>query len=95
MALLAVYILVKKIPEGKVTTYKAIADKLGIHPRSVAAALRKNFDKNIPCHRVVYSNGKVGGYNRGVKNKIKLLKSEGIKIENGKIKNFKEVLVIP
>ncbi|MCD6575907.1 MAG: MGMT family protein [Nanoarchaeota archaeon] len=90
-----VYSIVRKVPKGKVTTYKLIAEKLGIHPRAVAAALRKNFNKNVPCHRVVYSNGGVGGYNRGVRNKIKLLRSEGIKIRNGKIIDFERILFKP
>ena len=90
-----VYRIVKKIPKGKVTTYGAIARKLGIHPRAVASILRKNFDKTIPCHRVVYSDGRIGGYNRGVRNKIKLLRKEGIEVKNRRIANFKEVLFIP
>ena len=92
---MGVYEIVKKIPKGKVTTYGIIARKLGVHPRAVASALKKNFNKSIPCHRVVYSNGKVGGYNRGISNKVKLLKKEEIGIKNGRIINFKEVLFIP
>lgn len=93
--MMSIYSIVKRIPRGKVTTYKSIAEKLGIHPRAVAAALRKNFNKSVPCHRVVYSSGRVGGYNRGIKNKIKLLRDEGIKIEKGKIIEFEEVLFKP
>lgn len=72
-----VFAIVKKIPSGKTTTYKAIAKKLKTSPRAVGQALKKNKDyKNIPCHRVICSNGKIGGYNRGIKKKIELLKKE-------------------
>jgi len=90
-----VYDVVKRIPMGKVSTYRLIGRKTGLHPRGVAAVLRKNFDKTIPCHRVVYSSGVVGGYNRGVELKIKLLKKEGIKIRKGKIIEFEKVLFTP
>jgi len=54
--------------------------------RAVANALARNpFPVKIPCHRVVRSNGEVGGYRFGTKQKVKLLLREGIIIENGKI----------
>ncbi len=85
-----VYNLLNKIPKGKVTTYKAIAKKLKSSPRAVGKALNKNpWPIKIPCHRVIKSNGKIGGYKLGIKNKIKLLKKEGIKIKNQKIFKFK------
>ncbi len=81
-----VYKIVKKIPKGKVTTYKAIAKKLNSSPRAVGKALNKNpFLIKIPCHRVVNSNGKVGGYKEGINKKISLLRKEGVEIKNGKI----------
>jgi len=46
--------------------------------RAVGNILNKNYDKSIPCHRVVRSDGKIGGYNRGRENKIRLLKKEGV-----------------
>jgi O-6-methylguanine DNA methyltransferase len=46
--------------------------------RAVGNILNKNYDKAIPCHRVIRSDGKIGGYNRGVKNKISLLKNESV-----------------
>jgi methylated-DNA-[protein]-cysteine S-methyltransferase len=80
--------LVAMVPKGKVTTYKELARAMG-NPkayRAVANALARNpFPIKIPCHRVVRSNGEVGGYRLGVRQKIKLLVQEGIKIENGKI----------
>ncbi len=90
--------LTKKIPKGKVTTYKIISQKLGTKAyRAVGTALRKNKKPIItPCHRVVNSNGTVGSY-KGKKNskeKIRLLKKEGIKIKNNKIINFKKNLFL-
>ena len=87
-----VYSLVKKIPKGRVTTYKEIAKLVGTSPRAVGRILSQNLDlKNIPCYRVVRSDGSIGGYKLGKKNKIKLLKGDGIKIERGKI-NLKKYL---
>ncbi len=73
-----VFALVKKIPKGKTMTYKQVAEKVG-NPkayRAVGNVLNTNYDPNIPCHRVVRSDGKVGGYNRGAEEKKKLLDSE-------------------
>lgn len=71
--------VVKKIPKGKTLSYKEVAVKSGSPKafRAVGNILNKNFDKNIPCHRVIKSNGKLGGYNRGVTNKKNILKKEG------------------
>jgi len=81
------YELLKKVPEGKVTTYKEIARALHSKAyRAVGNAMNKNKDlKNIHCYKVVKSDGNVGGYAKGVKKKIQLLKKERIKIKNGKI----------
>lgn len=73
---LRVYKIVKKIRKGEVMTYGQIARKLKTSPREVGQALKKNYNKKIPCHRVICSNGKIGGYNRGVKLKRKLLIKE-------------------
>lgn len=89
-----VFNLTKKIPKGRITTYGIMARKLKTSPRAVGQALKKNLNPiKIPCHRVVKSNGKVGGYSQGIKKKIKLLKKEGIKIKNKKIKNFEKSLL--
>ncbi len=86
--------LTKKIPKGKITTYKIIAEKLNTKAyRAVGTALHNNKKPIIiPCHRVVNSTGFIGGYGGGVRKKIKLLEKEGIKIKNKKIKNFEKVL---
>jgi methylated-DNA-[protein]-cysteine S-methyltransferase len=80
--------LVAMVPKGKVTAYKELARAMG-NPqayRAVANALARNpFPVKIPCHRVVCSNGQVGGYRFGTKQKVKLLLREGIIIEDGKI----------
>lgn len=74
-----VYDIVRKIPEGKVLTYKQVAEKAGNHLayRAVGNILNKNRDKNIPCHRVIKSSGEIGGYNRGTKLKTQILRKEG------------------
>jgi methylated-DNA-[protein]-cysteine S-methyltransferase len=84
-----VYEAVKKIPKGKTLTYKQVA-KLAGFPRACRAvgnALNKNRNSEIPCHRVIRSDGKIGGYNRRNNKKIFLLKKEGVKINKlyGKI----------
>jgi len=89
-----VYILCKKIPKGKVTTYKVIGKILkgkGQIYRAVGRALNKNPYSDVPCHRVILSSGRLGGFNKGLKNKAKLLKREGIEIKNNKI-NLKKYL---
>ena len=69
--------LTKKIPKGRVTTYKLIAEKLKTHAcRAVGTALHNNKKPIIiPCHRVVNSDGFVGGYAKGIEQKIRLLKT--------------------
>ncbi len=78
-----VYAVVKKIPKGKVLTYQEVAKRAG-SPRAYRAVgniLSKNTDKNIPCHRVVRSDGTAGGYSglRG-KSKIDILEKEGVRL---------------
>lgn len=71
--------ITSKIPKGKTLTYKQVATLAG-NPnasRAVGAILKTNFDPKIPCHRVIRSDGKIGGYNRGTDTKIKILKQEG------------------
>ena len=77
-----VYKVVRTIPKGKVLTYKEVARRAGSPGafRAVGNILNKNYNPSIPCHRVVRSDGKIGGYNRGRLQKINKLKSEGVKI---------------
>jgi methylated-DNA-[protein]-cysteine S-methyltransferase len=80
--------LVSKIPRGRVTTYKELAVALG-RPRAwraVANALAKNpHPMRIPCHRVVKSDGGIGGYQLGATQKEKLLVAEGVEVLNEKV----------
>lgn len=87
------YDLLCQIPKGKVTSYKEIARKMNSGAyRAVGTLIGKNPNApKVPCHRVVKSDGGLGGYAFGIENKIKILQEEGIKISNGKISNFKEV----
>lgn len=81
-----VYEVVRRIPEGQVATYSDIAHKMGCRAyRAVGSALNKNRDPKVSCHRVIKSNGEVGGYRWGTDKKITLLKKEGIIIKHGKI----------
>ena len=84
------YELLKQIPEGKVTTYREMANALGTKAwRAVGTAMAKNSDLIItPCHRVVRSDGSVGHYASGANKKAELLESEGVEISGGKVKNL-------
>jgi len=73
--------VVAKIPRGQVLTYQEVARRAG-RPRAYRAVgniLNKNFDREIPCHRVIRSDGKLGGYNRGVRKKAEILHKEGVR----------------
>ena len=82
---LKVWAYLKKIPRGTVVTYSAVAKGVGkpLAVRAVANAIGKNPDSpKIPCHRVIRSDGSLGGYSGkgGLKTKRFLLKKEGIKL---------------
>ena len=81
------YSLLRKVPRGKVTTYKALALALKTKAyRAVGNAMNKNpYAPQVPCHRVINSNGKLGGFATGLNNKIKLLKEEGVEIKGNVI----------
>jgi methylated-DNA-[protein]-cysteine S-methyltransferase len=94
-----VWALMKRIPKGNITTYKIIAEKINTKAyRAVGNACRRNPNPPyIPCHRVVKTNGGIGGFKgktsgTSIQEKILLLEKEGIDIKNEKIVNFKEVL---
>lgn len=78
-----VHEVVKKIPKGSVLTYKEVAQNAG-NPkaaRAVANIMAKNYNLDIPCHRVIRSDGKLGGYNRGGEVKKRaILQAEGVKL---------------
>lgn len=75
-----VWEVVKTIPRGETRSYKWVAEKVS-HPRAVRAvgqALKKNpLPGIIPCHRVIRSDGSLGGFSRGLKKKRELLRAEG------------------
>ena len=77
-----------KIPEGKATTYGALARKLNTSPRAVGQALKRNkYPNKFPCYKVVYSDGRVGNYSGrgGRAEKIRRLKKDGVEIRNGRV----------
>jgi methylated-DNA-[protein]-cysteine S-methyltransferase len=79
-----VYNAVKAIPRGQVRSYKWVARKIGSPRacRAVGNALNKNpFAPVVPCHRVVKSDGSLGGFAKGAKAKLRLLKAEGLTLE--------------
>jgi methylated-DNA-[protein]-cysteine S-methyltransferase len=78
---------IKKIPKGKVITYKELAKAIAKPnaSRAVANACGKNpYPVTIPCHRVIRSDGRIGGYSGrgGIKMKKNLLKKEGVNLGN-------------
>jgi len=93
-----VFLLLTKIPPGKVTTYKEIARALNTKAyQAIGQIIKKNPNApTVPCHRVIKSDGTLGGYGGKTKGekvllKKKLLKQEGIKFRNNKIQNFEQV----
>ncbi len=85
----SVYVATYKIPEGKVSTYGRIAKRIG-RPyayRAVAHALHENpLAPVVPCHRVVRADGGFGGEKKGADSRRRLVISEGVPIEKGKVK---------
>ena len=82
---LKVWAYLRKIPRGKVKTYSQVAKAIGkpLAVRAVANAIGKNpYAPKIPCHRVIRSDGSLGGYsgNGGIKKKLRLLRSEKVDI---------------
>ena len=80
--------MLMEVPKGKVTTYRELAHALGTKAyRAVGQAMNRNPELvSVPCHRVIKSNGEVGGYALGIDRKKALLKMEGVQVEaNGRI----------
>ena len=97
----SVYKIVQKIPRGRVSTYAMVAKAAGSPgaAQAVGNAMRENkkpFYKpgknRVPCHRVVKSDGTLGGFSGGIRKKIELLRSEGVKVVKGKIVDFNEIV---
>ncbi|MCB0332388.1 MAG: MGMT family protein [Bdellovibrionales bacterium] len=84
------YALLRKVPKGKVTTYQELAHGLGTKAyRAVGTAMNKNpYAPEVPCHRVVKSDGTIGGFAHGTAKKMKMLRKEGIEIKDGRIVDF-------
>ncbi|HEV2192166.1 MAG TPA: MGMT family protein [Nitrosopumilaceae archaeon] len=83
-----VYKKLLEVPPGMVTTYGELAKVVGLKngQRVIGRIMNKNpYPVIVPCHRVIKSNGKIGGYAWGEKIKTNMLLKEGIKIKNGKI----------
>jgi len=83
-----VYKKLLEVPKGKITTYGELAKGIGLKngQRVIGKIMNKNpYPVIVPCHRVIKSDGKIGGYAWGEKVKAKMLLNEGIKIKNGKI----------
>lgn len=94
-----VYKLLKTVPKGNVTTYKALAHALGTRAyRAVGYAMRCNpYAPTVPCHRVVANDGTIGGFKgktsgETIAEKIHMLKEEGVTITDNKIVNFPQIL---
>jgi methylated-DNA-[protein]-cysteine S-methyltransferase len=89
------YEALKKVPKGKVITYAGLARMVGrpkAH-RAVGSAMNKNpYAPQVPCHRVVKSNGDLGGFATDIKVKIKRLQKEGVVVSNNKIVDFQSTL---
>ncbi|MCL9809544.1 MGMT family protein [Flavobacterium luminosum] len=95
-----VYEVVRKIPEGRVTSYGAIAKALGTarSARMVGWAMNASHDReDVPAHRVVNRNGILTGKHHfeGTNLMQQLLESEGVKVENNQVVDFKEIFWEP
>jgi len=93
-----VYAKLRIVPKGSVTTYGDLAHACGTSPRAIGQAMHHNpYAPRVPCHRVVAANGSIGGFKgestgEAIKEKVSLLKEEGIKMNAcGKVSNFEQV----
>ena len=90
-----VYKKLLDVPKGQITTYGDLAKAVGLKngQRVIGKIMNKNpYPVLVPCHRVVMSTGKIGGYAYGEHVKMKMLSDEGIEITNGKIEGFNKKL---
>ena len=88
------YQLLLRVPQGRVTTYRELAKALGTRAyRAVGQAMNRNPRLiEIPCHRVVCSNGEIGGYALGVEKKIELLQKEGVVVKGNRLEGMESIL---
>ena len=91
-----VYQLLKKIPKGKVSTYKILANTLDSKAyRYIGQVLKNNPHPYLtPCHRIISSNGHIGGFAYGIEEKIQLLEEEGVFFKNDFIVDFQDKLFL-
>ena len=89
-----VWALTRQIPRGRVTTYQELARAMKTRAyRAVGNALNKNpYAPHVPCHRVVKTDGSLGGFAQGPQRKRALLEKEGISIRKDRIQDFSAVL---
>jgi|TARA_B100000809_G_scaffold39795_1_gene34785 methylated-DNA-[protein]-cysteine S-methyltransferase len=90
-----VYKKLLDVPKGQITTYGDLAKAVGLKngQRIIGKIMNKNpYPVLVPCHRVVMSTGKIGGYAYGEHVKTKMLSDEGMEIINGSIENFDKKL---
>lgn len=89
-----IYSQLKKVPEGRVTTYKELAKIVDSRAyRVVGRIMNMNpYAPEVPCHRVVNSDGSIGGYAGGVDEKVKMLESEGVEVKDNRIVDFQKKL---
>ena len=88
-----VYRKLLQVPKGRITTYGELAKAVGLKngQRAIGMIMKNNpFPVIVPCHRVVKSDGKIGGYVYGETVKSRMLTNEGIKIIDGKIIDFEK-----
>jgi methylated-DNA-[protein]-cysteine S-methyltransferase len=95
-----VYAMLRTVPKGRVTTYKNLANRLGTRAyRAVGRAMACNpYAPHTPCHRVVSSDGTIGGFSgtkelnsAPIRKKIAMLRKEGVVVKNGRIVNFEKI----
>ncbi|PIY88306.1 MAG: cysteine methyltransferase [Nitrosopumilales archaeon CG_4_10_14_0_8_um_filter_34_8] len=90
-----IYKKLLEVPKGKITTYGELAKAVGLKngQRAVGKIMNKNpYPVIIPCHRVIKSDGKIGGYAYGEEIKSNMLAREGIAIKNGKILDLENTI---
>lgn len=93
------YLKLKLVPAGKVTTYKILAEACGVRAyRAIGQILKNNpFAPEVPCHRVVRSDGRIGGFmgkteGAEIRKKVEILKKEGVTVKDGLVVNFERCL---